>query len=105
LRGEELLAGLRIALLVSVLGGEEERDQVCGLRRCQGRALDACLAHARAHLREVIPHRGAEVEEAGAHLRAAEIGADLSTGAANRVALAAALRGEDVPAREHAPVR
>src|SRR5262249_17821933 len=106
LRREQSLTRLRVARLVAVLRREDEREHVRELERCEGRSLNALLAHLRAHERQVGPHRGAQLEEGRRARDAGQVrrGAPLAA-AADTVALATPLLGVDVPASEQRPVR
>src|SRR5262249_15954630 len=102
---EQLLARLRVAELIPVLRREDKRQDVRELQRRERGPLDTLLAHLRAHQRQVIPHRGAEIVKAGAARDTRQVRRRAPFAAApDAVALAAALLGIDIPAGEQRPV-
>src|SRR4029453_7821376 len=105
LRREQLLARLRVAGLVAVLGGEDEREDVRDFERRESRPLDPRLAHLRAHERQVVPHRRAQLVEAGAARNTRQVRSFPSfAGAANPVTLPASLLRVHVPSGDQRPV-
>src|SRR5262245_27175410 len=98
LRDEQLLARLRVAGLVAVLRSEDERENVRDVEGRESRSLDPRLTHLRAHQGQMVPHRRAQLVEAGAARNARQVRSLPSlAGAANPVTLPASLLRVHVP--------